>query len=288
MSELVSTISAEEDLDALLAGLGLSEDETKTAPVEPVEEILGETDLEAAVMSAEAQEAVSAHYDEEVVEDAVAPAEADPMQDPSVLFAETEAKEAAHALEVEVGIAAAPVEPEAPKKEKKAKKEKPEGEKKDAPKRKHYASKEERITDKFGAELGEYLILEVKDAALEGDALKEAQENTLASMNAVGTKVQNRVTYLIEFAGGKSAKLNDIAVAAMKLLKSDGKITTGEKGNLFAELSKTHAKSSANAMGNNTIGAMRVLKMVVSNEKGEYVPNPQSLYFLKISGMLGL
>ncbi len=105
-------------------------------------------------------------------------------------------------------------------------------------------------------------------------------------MNAVGTKVQNRVTYLIEFAGGKSAKLNDIAVAAMKLLKSDGKITTGEKGNLFAELSKTHAKSSANAMGNNTIGAMRVLKMVVSNEKGEYVPNPQSLYFLKISGML--
>ncbi len=51
MSELVSTISAEEDLDALLAGLGLSEDEPKAAaaPTEPVEEILGETDLEAAV-----------------------------------------------------------------------------------------------------------------------------------------------------------------------------------------------------------------------------------------------
>lgn len=290
MSELVSTISAEEDLDALLAGLGLSDDEPKAAaaPTEPVGEILGETDLEAAVMSAEAQEAVSAHYDEEVVEDAVAPAEADPMQDPSVLFAETEAKEAAHALEVEVGVAAAPVEPEAPKKEKKAKKEKPEGEKKDAPKRKHYASKEERIADKFGAELGEYLILEVKDAALEGDALKEAQENTLASMNAVGTKVQNRVTYLIEFAGGKSAKLNDIAVAAMKLLKSDGKITTGEKGNLFAELSKTHAKSSANAMGGNTVGAMRVLKMVIADANGDYIPNPQSLYYHKISGMLAL
>lgn len=287
MSELVSTISAEEDLDALLAGLGLLDEQDVKAEAAETPAELGETELEAAVMSAEAQEIVAAHYDEEEPTE-VAPVVSDPMQDPSILLAEVEAKEAAHELEVKVGVAPAPITDEGAEKPKKEKKAKGEKKEKDAPKRKHYASKEERITDKFGAELGEYLVLEMKDAALTGEALKEVQENTLASMNAVGTKVQNRVTYLIEFAGGKAAKLNEIAVAAMKLLKSDGKIVTGEKGNLFAELTKTHAKSSANAMGGNTIGAMRVLKMVILDGNGDYIPNPQSLYYHKISGMLGL
>lgn len=287
MSELVSTISAEEDLDALLAGLGLLDEQDVKAEAAETPAELGETELEAAVMSAEAQEIVSAHYEEEEPTEVV-PVVSDPMQDPSILLAEVEAKEAAHELEVEVGVAPAPITDEGAEKPKKEKKAKGEKKDKEAPKRKHYASKEERITDKFGAELGEYLVLEMKDAALTGEALKEVQENTLASMNAVGTKVQNRVTYLIEFAGGKAAKLNEIAVVAMKLLKSEGKIVTGEKGNLFAELTKTHAKSSANAMGGNTVGAMRVLKMVILDENGDYIPNPQSLYYHKISGMLAL
>ena len=220
-----------------------------------------------------------------------------------------------HALEVEVGVAPAPVEAEAPvtkpkketkpktsdkpkkeakpKAEKKPAEAKPESEEKKEAKpkttRKYYASKAERVTDKLGASLGEYTVLELQDAVLEGDALKAKQDETMKSLKEAGVKVQNRMTFFMEFAAGQSAKLNNVAHMALTLLKKDGKIVTGEKGNFHeALIANPYSVAAAKAMGGNTVLAMKLLKMVNQGEKGEYVANPNSLYLAKLNQMLGL
>lgn len=249
----------EDNLDDLLASLGLEAEPSEPTPA--VEDVaIGETELEAAVMSAEAQESVNLHC------------EADP--DPI----------AVQALEVEVGIAPAPIDladasegvVEKPKKEKKA----------SAP-RKHYADRVERITDTFGATLGEYMVLEIADASLTGDDLAAKQTETLEAIKSVGVKVKNRVNYLMDFAAGKSAKLNEVATVALTILKTTGKLETGEKGNFQTKLREKYSPKSANSMGSNTVAAMKTLKMI-QGEKGEYSLNPMSLYAMKIVPMLGL
>lgn len=275
---LHSTTEDLSSLDALLADL---DDMTGEPTTVAAEESLPEVELEAAVSRAEAQEVVNAAYSEEVEEAPVAPTttEIDPLD---LVTASTED---------------APVVEEATAKPKGKGKGKGKGDKKCAepsePKekkeRKHYASKIERLNDKLGTTLGDYTVLEINDATLEGDALKAKQDETMEALKTAGTKVQNRMTFLIEFAAGKSAKLNGIATKALELLKKDGKITTGEKGNLHqALIAHPYSVNAAKAMGGNTLLAMQKLKMLVAGEKGEWLPNPNSLYLIKINSMLGL
>lgn len=272
----VHTHTEVDALDTLLSDLGLGDESDEI--IERAEEEICETTLEAAVASAEAQDVINAHYDSDSEEVTAAPVVADPLESPDSLLSET--------TEPVVETKA-----EKPKKEKKAKAPK-EPKPPKAPKapavRKHYASKTERVTDKLGESLGDYMVLEISDAALVGDDLKAKQQETLDTLKDASVKVQNRMTFLIEFAAGKSAKLNDIATKALQLLKKDGKITTGESGNLHLALVEKYQKHSALAMGGNTINAMKSLKMIVQGEKGEYVANPGSLYLATINPMIGL
>lgn len=277
MTALASVVSAEDDLDALLSCLGL--DEPDTIVPAPVEELVGEFDLEAAVKDAEAQEVLEEHYNAESAEAEVVAAPVDPMSDPAALLSGAPIM---HVDGSTVSLPAAPKKAKAPKAPKEPK----------APKapvvRKHYANKSERITDKLGADLGSYTVLELADASLTGDELAAKQTETMEIIAAAGVKVQMRAGYLMEFAAGKAAELNLVATTALKLLKTDGKITTGENGNLHLELIKKYSKGSANSMGNNTIAAMRALKMITLSSKGEYAPNPASLYLMKLNPMIGL
>lgn len=292
-------ITVTDDLDALLSVLGLDDESITALPIVAKPEIeLCEADLEAAVLGAESSEAIAAHYNSacgDTDELPEAPVIVDPMTDPSVLLCEANIESAVvpekTKAELKAEVAAAKKQAAADKKAAAAAAKKDEAgaapEKKEPVARKHYASKSERITDKFGSALGEYTVLELSDALLEGDALAAKQAETMQRIKDAGVKVQNRTTFLMEFAAGKAAKLNAVATTALNVLKRDGKITTGENGNLFVELSKQYKKSSANTMGNNTILALKVLKMI-GGEKGEFVANPQSLYMAKINPMLGL
>lgn len=153
--------------------------------------------------------------------------------------------------------------------------------------RKHYANKVERITDKLGADLGDYIVLEMADAALEGADLQAKQNETLEAIKAAGVKVQNRITFVLEFMAGRSAKLNDVLASAFKLLKEEGSITVGDEGNLISGLVAAGKKiSSARAMGNNTIAALRTLKVISKDADGRYVPNAESLVLAKMNSML--
>lgn len=158
-----------------------------------------------------------------------------------------------------------------------------------APVRKHYASKVDRLQDKIGADLGDYTVLEVADGALEGDSLAAKQAETIKAIEESGVKVQNRITFILEFMAGKSAKLNGVISTAFRLLKSDGAITTGDAGNLQVALVKDgKTMASARSMTNNTIAAMRALKVMDKDPSGKYVANPQSLVLMKLNSMLAL
>lgn len=181
-----------------------------------------------------------------------------------------------------------------PKKEKKArqKKEKPEGEGETEPKAKReYFGKDKvrRIETKLGDQLGDYMVLTLSDAALEGEALKVAQRGTLDVINAMGEKVKNRATLLIEFIAGRRSSCNEIMLRALTILKKDGVLTRGAEGNLHKDLlARPYAENSARSMGDNTLRVLVGLKMVVPGEKNSLIANPESLLLMKANSLLEL
>jgi hypothetical protein len=125
------------------------------------------------------------------------------------------------------------------------------------------------------------------DAMLEGEALeaKKAEVLALFTNGAIGIKVQQRMTLLMEFAEGKSSKLNEVISRAFKVLKRDGFIMSGEKGNLHVDLMTKYSPATARATGNNTIAAMRALKVIVKNSDGVYVRNDDSLIAMRMTSL---
>jgi hypothetical protein len=154
----------------------------------------------------------------------------------------------------------------------------------------HYVNKTDRIKARLGANLGNYLVLEIADADLEGDALKAKQDETLAVIDAMSVKVKNRASLLLDFLSGKTGKPNEILKRALDVLAADGKITTGDNGNLHKNLlAKPYSVSAARAMGRNTVTVMEKTKMIVAGaNKGEFLPNPSSLFLAMANEMTGL
>ena len=127
--------------------------------------------------------------------------------------------------------AAATTEEGAPKKKKGRAKKDPSTEGSEKPKREYFGKdKLRRIQHKLGDQLGDYMVLTLSDAALEGEALADAQKATLASIDELGDKTKGRATLFIEFVAGKRSKCNEIAERALKLLAKDGKLTVGDEG----------------------------------------------------------
>lgn len=253
--------NAEADqLDALLADLGVPVEVSD----EIVEDVVGELEIEAATPT--------------VAEVTTVDDSAKKVTDKAAKKAEQEAARASAAAKRKI------------EREEKAAKRAAEKAAKPAPvPRKHYASKEERLTDKLGANLGDYTVLTLSDASLTGDELKAKQQETLDILNAAGVKVQNRMTALLEFVAGKQSKLNEVIHRAFTLLHKDGHITVGEKGNFHQNLlAKPYSVAAARAMGNNTLAAMRDFKVIAKDAEGKYVANPESLILMKINAMLEL
>jgi hypothetical protein len=153
----------------------------------------------------------------------------------------------------------------------------------------HYENKTDRIKQRLGEKLGDYLVLELSDAELEGDALKAKQDETLAVIDAMSVKVKNRASLLMDFLSGKAAKPNEIMKRALDCLAADGKLGTGDKGNLHLNLlTKPYSAAAARSMGRNTLTVMERTKMIVLSAKGEYLPNPESLFLVMANQKLGL
>lgn len=156
--------------------------------------------------------------------------------------------------------------------------------------RKHYSDKVERLKDRMGASLGEYMVLTAADAMVEDEAaLQATMDATLQIIRDMNSKEKNRASGFIEFLSGKKAKLNNVLERVLSVLERDGYVQTGNEGNVFKDLlSRPYSPASARAMGGNTIGVFRELKVIIPNEgvKGRYIANPDSLLLAKAKSML--
>lgn len=183
----------------------------------------------------------------------------------------------APASEADTPSADAPVEV-------KGKKEKAPKEKKE---RLHFSDKVERIKHRLGDKLGDFLVLEMNDALLEGDALAQKQDETMAILKGMNVKEKNRASLLLDYAAGKSGKLNEVMHRAINVLNADGKLTTGDNGNLHKNLlARPYSAGAARSMGRNTINVFADLKIVKMVGKGEFVVNPDSLLLATINSKI--
>jgi hypothetical protein len=170
------------------------------------------------------------------------------------------------------------------KAEAKPKVEKPKVEKPAPQPRKHYASKVERLGDRLGEKMSDFVMLTTDDVERDREELK-AEFN--ATMKSAGVKVQNRIGFITEFVSKRTARLNKVCATAIKLLLDEGKLTTGEQGNLHkALMGQSYTVAAAKAMGGNTVLALQKLKIVSNGGKGAFVPNPNSLYLPVLKGSL--
>lgn len=286
MTGVVPASTDDAALDALLADLGLPEGDAdevfESAPeTEAIEPTADAMDLEAAVASVEVREIQAAQGDEfaesEVPTELIEP-EGSVSGDEPAAAPEKKGKRAKGEKK-----AKAPKEPKVAK----PKAEKPPKEPK-AP-RVYYADKVDRIVARLGDKLGDFMVLEVADAALEGEALKAKQDETLAILRGMSVKVKNRASLLLDYAAGKTGSLNEVITRAFKVLAADGKLETGDKGNLHLNLlAKPYSQGAASAMGRNTINLMAALKVINKTDKGVFVANPESLLLSIVNGKLGI
>lgn len=248
---LSAAVSATDDLDKLLADIGMfvPDDEViVAAPAgEPVviEASLPMTpavdELEAAVSGAETAELMSAAAAEEGGDGSA----------PSGTASE---------LVSEPGAAAATKKTPTP--------------------RVRYTDKVERLKARVGDKLGEYSVLTTADVPMDDAALGEVMERTMDIIRAMNKKVGNRGVNFIEWLSGKKASLNNVIERTLKLLQADGHLETGEQGNVMKNLlARPYSLASARAMGGNTIAMLVQLKLIVPMEgaKGKFVANPDSL-----------
>lgn len=257
-------VAGNEDLDALLADLGLhAEEVVEAAPAADEVMVLdaalpvaeeGETaaDLEAAVSGAETAELMSAAATEDGIDGSA------PTGAASELIAETEG--------------AAPA-------------------KKASTPRVRYTDKVERLKARVGDKLAEYSVLTTADvmSADTDEALDAVMERTMDIVKAMNKKVGNRGVGFIEWLAGKKASLNNVIERALKLLSEDGYLQTGEEGNLMKNLlARPYSLASARAMGGNTIVMLKDLKVILPLEghKGRFVPNHDSLLLMKACSLM--
>ena len=152
--------------------------------------------------------------------------------------------------------------------------------------RQHYANKVERMKVTLAGKFGDAMMLTKDDLKLEGEARLDKQLETAKLIKGAGVKVQNRVTFLIEYAQGRTDKLNNVMQTALDVLKADGKLTSGNEGNLLkALLASGKTERTSKAMAGNTIAAMKLLRMIEGKEPHTFYPNPESALLERLSKM---
>jgi hypothetical protein len=159
------------------------------------------------------------------------------------------------------------------------------------PKRIYFgANKVERMKHTIGeAALNDLAVLNVNDAALGDEDLKAKQAEVIGMIDGMSSKVKNRATYLLEFAAGKKASLNKVIGTVFETLAKDGTIKSGDKGNYFEALvAKGYKIGTVRAAGNNSLSLLKQLQVLTVGEKGNYVPNPDSMLLGNVMGKLGL
>lgn len=150
---------------------------------------------------------------------------------------------------------------------------------------------------RLGDKISEMLVLEIEDATLEPHELEAKQAELLKLLNTrPGTsdagstqkKVAEKIVMLFGWlkTGGK---LNEVMLRTFTVLAKDGHLTSGDKGNLHAELlAKPYSVGTARAQAGQMFAMLPMLKVVTKEEKGRFALNPNSMIFAGVKAQLGL
>lgn len=123
------------------------------------------------------------------------------------------------------------------------------------------------------------------------DALRqEDRRKEVLSLLAANTqiKVQEKCGLLFDWMQ-KGGKLNTVISRTIGLLMRDGYLTFGIKGNLYRDLLlKPYTTGTANAQVSQMASLLPMLKIVLNNGAGTFVPNPKSILLMRLKIELGL
>jgi hypothetical protein len=253
----------------------------------------------------EIENAVSAIAVEPTIEPAISSAnmmlEGDDTDGIAEAMAELEAmSEPEDELETDAGAVEPTIEAATPKERKERKgREKKEPAEPRPPRVTYVSSKpSEVLTARVGNSIGETLLLEDEDVALDPAQLEEKQQALLNLLNArphtsgdsgsTQKKVAEKIVQL--FAWVKNGgKLNEVMRRTFTVLLRDGYIQSGDKGNLHAELlAKPYSVGTCRAQAGQMLQMLPLLKITHSGEeKGKLTLNPSSLIIAQFQARNG-
>lgn len=178
----------------------------------------------------------------------------------------------------------AAVTEEKSKKERKAKATRP------SPLRDAAAKKSEKATHILGDKIGEFLVLESADLDLDEETLKAKQAKILSMLDAkpgeegVARKVGEKALMLFKWLKSGGPISNEVMRRTFEVLKRDGYLTSGDKGNLQVNLLEKYSVGTARSQANQMFMLLPFLKVTVKT-KGRMEPNPDSTIWMRYESM---
>ena len=147
----------------------------------------------------------------------------------------------------------------------------------------------DRIIEVIGgrSNMSDALILEVGDTSLSAKKLEQAQDEFLAKCdNDLAKKVGEKAVLLFKYLT-KGGEMNEVMKRAFTVLVDKGELTSGDKGNLQANLIEKYSLGTTRSQSNQMFMLFPALKITI-REKGRMVPNPDSVILARVQKDLGL
>lgn len=140
---------------------------------------------------------------------------------------------------------------------------------------------------KLGEKAADFLVF---DTTHDQKAIDAARDAFIAKMNdreAIADKVKDKIQMLLVWLM-KGGELNEVLKRTFTVLHKEGKLTSGDKGNLIQNLlAKPYSAGTARSQANQMFMALPELGITLKG-KGEMTPNPNSALLAAINAQLGL
>jgi len=142
---------------------------------------------------------------------------------------------------------------------------------------------------KLGDKAADYLTFAMSDLDLTEEARAAKRAAFIERMNGeeIADKVREKVIILLT-GFMKGGTMNEVIKRAFTVLHADGKLTSGDKGNLQQNLlTKPYSLGTARSQANQIFMLFPELGITIK-EKGQMLPNPDSTILMKAYAELGL
>lgn len=133
------------------------------------------------------------------------------------------------------------------------------------------------LANRLGAGGDEFLALETADALLTPE---QFADKATAFKDELDTKIAKKVAekcimLMKDLKAGGKVK-NEVMRTAFEVLATQGKLTSGDKGNLQTALSAKYSLGTSRSQSNQMFCLFPFLRITTRGDKGVQVPNPES------------